>query len=61
MMGENEKINLRVTLEGEMARKFRAILKARGCVFHTELCRKLLDEEYNRLQMNNQEPKQGGP
>jgi len=46
---DDEKVTIRLDLEGESAQIFNKVKNARGVANNTELVRILLKEEYNRL------------
>ena len=47
-MRDSQKVNIRVTLEGELARKFLELKKIRGLLANCELVRQLIVEAKRR-------------
>ena len=48
-MDKEGRLNLRITLEGEMFKKFRALQRHYGIVNGTDMIRFLVSQEYERL------------
>jgi hypothetical protein len=52
-MTQNEKLSIRLDLEGDLARKFERIKREKGIANNTDVIRLLITQAYNEMEASN--------